>query len=341
MPAASKEKVQLPTVSLREARPFLDAAKAAGCDTRALLEQFALDENSVSSGRNLVAAAVMYDLVDALASASGDPYCGANLGANQPLSQLLSIEDIEPSMSVGDFLLAVCLQKFDSVNSVEFCLKTEGNRSEFRAVRITDGGRKPAHVDAYGAASLVALLRQSGGGQVWDGRQVLVRVCDTRVLPKQYFGVRVSQQTDNLGFSVSFPTAWLLQPVAIPKPDQTRKTNELEAKSIDDPLPALQSILSTHLQEPGLDSERVAQLCGIGSRTLMRRLSEQGTTLKRELDQLRRGRAELALTSTSDPVHHIGASLGYPDPTVFARAFRRWTGMTPTEFRRASTTHEN
>ena len=87
------------------------------------------------------------------------------------------------------------------------------------------------------------------------------------------------------------------------------------------------------MHEPGLDAEHVAHLCGISKRTLVRRLAELDTSLKHELDQLRRDHAQQMLTEGTNSIAHVGDRLGYPDPTVFTRAFKRWTGVTPREFR--------
>ena len=53
------------------------------------------------------------------------------------------------------------------------------------------------------------------------------------------------------------------------------------------------------------------------------------------LDDTRSQIAKQLLHDTRSPVSRIAASLGYRDPTVFTRAFRRWTGLTPRQFRAA------
>ena len=110
---------------------------------------------------------------------------------------------------------------------------------------------------------------------------------------------------------------------------------------VSDMLTALRHIFDAHLHEPGLDGERIAHLCGVSKRTLYRRLSEQGTSLKQELDQLRLDKASTALIAGERSVADIGASLGYHDPSVFTRTFRRWTGKSPSEYRTSESVHEH
>jgi AraC-like DNA-binding protein len=71
-------------------------------------------------------------------------------------------------------------------------------------------------------------------------------------------------------------------------------------------------------------------------RTLGRRLQASGTTFQRLLDDTRRDFAQQLLRDTRVTVTQVAAALGYDDPTVFTRAFTRWTGRTPSRFRAAA-----
>jgi AraC-like DNA-binding protein len=77
----------------------------------------------------------------------------------------------------------------------------------------------------------------------------------------------------------------------------------------------------------------VARRIGLHPRTLGRRLKDGGTTFQALLDETRLQLARQLLHDTRAPVARIADSLGYRDPTVFTRAFRRWTGLTPRDFR--------
>lgn len=77
----------------------------------------------------------------------------------------------------------------------------------------------------------------------------------------------------------------------------------------------------------------VARQLGLHERTLGRRLQASGTTFQRLLDETRLDIARQLLRDTRVPVARVAAALGYGDPTVFTRAFARWTGRTPSRFR--------
>jgi AraC-like DNA-binding protein len=74
-----------------------------------------------------------------------------------------------------------------------------------------------------------------------------------------------------------------------------------------------------------------AQL-GTSERTLRRRLTEAGTSFEQLLENLQRERAEALLKGTY-PIREIALAVGFSDPSAFSRAFKRWTGKTPSEAR--------
>lgn len=79
--------------------------------------------------------------------------------------------------------------------------------------------------------------------------------------------------------------------------------------------------------------ENIADDLHMAPRTLRRRLAELGASYHGIVEQLRRGLAMEWLATTPRSVDDIAAALGYSDPSNFGRAFRRWTGQSPTAWR--------
>ena len=78
---------------------------------------------------------------------------------------------------------------------------------------------------------------------------------------------------------------------------------------------------------------RLAQSLGMSDRTLARRLAEDDLTPAGLVDDLRRQLADRYLAERAFPLGRITYLLGYSDLSAFTRAFRRWTGRTPSEWR--------
>jgi len=83
----------------------------------------------------------------------------------------------------------------------------------------------------------------------------------------------------------------------------------------------------------------VSALCAqlhLSSRSLKRKLRQQGTSFMELRDQARRRDGQRLLESRTLPIEEISARLGYSDPANFTRAFRRWTGESPSASRARS-----
>jgi len=72
---------------------------------------------------------------------------------------------------------------------------------------------------------------------------------------------------------------------------------------------------------------------GVPVRTLNRRLAEQGTSVSALRDEVRRDTACHLLAHGGKTAGEVGRLLGYTEPAAFTRAFRRWTGLGPAQWR--------
>jgi AraC-like DNA-binding protein len=92
----------------------------------------------------------------------------------------------------------------------------------------------------------------------------------------------------------------------------------------------------TDMLRHGVPSQSgVARHFGMSERTLQRRLKEEGVVFQALLDQTRRELAELYLREPRLAVYEVAMLVGYSEPSAFYRAFRRWTGRTPEQYRAA------
>lgn len=90
------------------------------------------------------------------------------------------------------------------------------------------------------------------------------------------------------------------------------------------------------LKEKCTLAEAASQL-GIHSRTLNRRLQAEDTTFRAEVAKAGYLMARQFLTESSSSINDIAASVGYASTSGFAHAFKRWSGMTPSEWRKHPT----
>ncbi|MNJ40779.1 HTH-type transcriptional regulator VirS [compost metagenome] len=78
--------------------------------------------------------------------------------------------------------------------------------------------------------------------------------------------------------------------------------------------------------------EVASQLC-MSKRTLQRRLSELNVEFNELVEEVRQARALDLVRHSSLSLTEIAMRLGYYEASSFTRAFRRWTGLTPRDYR--------
>lgn len=151
-------------------------------------------------------------------------------------------------------------------------------------------------------------------------------------LPAMHF-----QQTLN---QICMPASYL--EIALPLADpmafqQALAQCELErvrfSRSISDILQRVKSelVLLPYQGYPAL--EQVAEKLDMSGRTLKRRLQDVGCSFLQALDEVKQQDAIRLLEHAELDIQQVASTLGYENPTNFSRAFKKWTGKTPSEYK--------
>jgi AraC-like DNA-binding protein len=129
----------------------------------------------------------------------------------------------------------------------------------------------------------------------------------------------------------------------LPLPEASRPTAQLCHRMCDELIARRRgrSSLTAHTrfllaQSPGtlLSQDEVASDMHMSTRTLRRRLAEEGAQFRDLLDEVRIEQATQRLLAGMT-VSQVANQLGYSEPSVFIRAFKNWTGSSPGEYVRA------
>ncbi|MAM62210.1 AraC family transcriptional regulator [Maritimibacter sp. UBA3975] len=90
------------------------------------------------------------------------------------------------------------------------------------------------------------------------------------------------------------------------------------------------------LHKGALSMDKSARALGMSRQTLYRRLKDEGVTFAEIHDQLRERMARDYLTARKVSVNETAYLLGFSEASSFVRAFKRWTGKSPTAYRDAT-----
>jgi AraC-like DNA-binding protein len=95
----------------------------------------------------------------------------------------------------------------------------------------------------------------------------------------------------------------------------------------------VREVLTQRLAHGEPSQEDVADLLNMSARTLQRKLADGGITYKEILDETRRALALAYLSAPRHSVSDVTYLLGFSAGSSFTRAFRRWTGQSPSDWR--------
>ena len=102
-------------------------------------------------------------------------------------------------------------------------------------------------------------------------------------------------------------------------------------------LEVLQALLTAgkpgRLYRKLVEGEEIAGMVHMNERTMRRKLEGEGTSFGEILDDVRASLASEYLKTTKMTTEDIASLVGFSDAANFRRAFRRWTGKAPKEFR--------
>ena len=81
------------------------------------------------------------------------------------------------------------------------------------------------------------------------------------------------------------------------------------------------------------NQQQIAQSLNVSNRTLQRKLKEEGTSFMHLLQDTRLQLARKYLNQPSRSIIETAYLLGFSEPSTFSRAFKRWTGQAPADYR--------
>ncbi|MEM9463319.1 MAG: AraC family transcriptional regulator [Myxococcota bacterium] len=99
-------------------------------------------------------------------------------------------------------------------------------------------------------------------------------------------------------------------------------------------LPRIREAIADNARRGEYRAEPLAKRMGMSLRTLERHVRAQGQSVRRLLDEARQAHAQRLLSNPRLGIDEVASRVGYSAESAFRRAFKRWSGMSPAQFRR-------
>jgi len=332
--------VRTPMISLNAATGLIEAISASRGDPDQILHAVGLDRSTLSDPHGFLPFADFTRLLQEAARRTGDDCFGLHFGEQfQPknIGPLVYVVLNSPTMAVA----------FD--NAVRYLkVHNEGARVTFTYdatsayLRQSLLGVAADDVRQHSEYSMVVALNtlRLMAGSRWSPREMQfahqapvhtaehVRIfgaplsfgCDTNtlVIERAFIDKQVPAADERL------------YPILRRYLDRVVKEMPREDRTLS----SIREVIGHSIREGDPKLDDVARKVTMSTRTLQRRLKEQGVDFKSLVDDTRR---RFSLNYLADPVHtpaEIAYLLGYSEVSAFNRAFKRWTGTTPSSYRR-------
>lgn len=279
-------------------------------------------------------AEALWVAADALA---GDPLLGLKVGSQVRYSTYSTFGHVVvTSKTVEDALRAVCDLGYYVGGAARFHMVQEGARCTIVHEPRTGAMRAEA---VRAEAVLLPFVRFTN----WAAPGVAA----LKVQLMRESGDHASHFEEAFGVPVHFgqpshAITWNAAALARPMADANPALNDMLRQHLKDELKQDASLAARveGLLVGAIEGGSVLQIAGVASafgfseRSLQRALTQEDASFRDLQTAARRKVAEQALRQSAESVASLADRLGYSEPAAFVRAFRRWTGHTPSRWRK-------
>lgn len=334
-----------PTVLARLAGLVLRAAQARGADTARLLAGLDVAVDRLDEPDARMTLADETTLWDRAALMTDDPCFGLKAAT---LLRPGTFDVLDYAVRTAPDLLGA-LQRLARYNRLvhdvaQFDVREEDTQVHVRHGFETPGQRPSPQASDFTLASLLVVASQMSGQPVHALAVHLDHAAPADTGPyRELFGVEPVFGAGRNELVLDAGTLKQALPAADPALSRivAAHADHLLARQGDRPGgrvgPQVRRLVAERLPQGLPTLTDLAGILHISERSLQRRLEEEGLSYSRLVDQVRK---ELALQYVGDrhlALGEVAYLLGFSEPSAFHRAFRRWTGATPTAARRQAT----
>jgi len=320
---------------------LLDAIAARGGSPERVLEAAGLRASDIADPDHWVDLEKLVTLDDAAAREMGDDGFGLKVGLSYDPNSLGVLAYAVLNAPIVD----TALRNFERyghthMEGAHIVLETRGEECRF-GYHISVGSRELRRQHAEGACAMGVQLMRRLIGSDWRPQRVLFghrKPADVSE-HERIFDAPLAFDQD-VSCALVFAASDLQRPVLgadhrlLPIVQRFLDDAPASSATSDAWLRDVRAQIARATCDGHPELERISRRLGMGGRTLQRRLAERGLVWKTLVEEVRRELALRYLNEATLPLTQVAFLLGYSELSAFYRAFRRWTGSTPAEYRR-------
>lgn len=328
-----------PMVSVQVARALVDRLREQGLPLGKLLARADIKPSRLEDVNDHVPLRSYVALFEAAADLAKDPLLGLSLSATAGPETLGAVGFLFVSSdTLGHGLANLCRYVSAVQDATDNAVEVEGELATI-TYQIRDDRISPRRQDAeYSLGVILRLIRAYASGRcdpvevhLEHGPKVPRRSYEHAFACPVFFGqtrnavVLKAADLDIRSVALSDALADILEAQLR---DRIEFKNRME--SVGDRVAG--ALTPTSIQQK-VSFGHLAQDMRISPSTLYRRLSSENKSFQRLLDDRREALAKRLLANSRMSIAEVASALGYAENASFTRAFRRWTNLSPREFR--------
>ncbi len=343
MRATASQDLGLPSIYLHLLAELL---RSTGVDEQALLMRVGLDPARLRSPELRVSQPQASEFMTRAIIESGEPGLGILLAGELklPLHGALGTA-VMSSKTLGEALDLMTRYLTLRSPSVRVERHQEGGQAVFRVLCSNDLGPLQGFALDATVFCCVALGTQMLGARI-EGAYVRRRGPEPGYFQRFQHRIPVPVQYQSADDAIVIPAQYLDAPLKF-SDEQLAAASRAQCEEALHKLTrdagfstrVRRVIETSHPFPPKL--ARVASTLFVSERTLKRRLHEEECSFQALVDEVRLERAGELLQGTTMNLSQIADALGYADAANFTRAFKRWTGVSPSLFRSQNAADES
>jgi len=329
-----------PMISVAATVGLIETIEAAGGSPDQILQTCGVNRSILSKPEGFIPCSIFAEILREAAKATGDDCFGLHFGERfdpKNIGPLVYVALNSPTIGAGIENVRRYLHVYNS--SASWFFTTEENRGYIRYLLNHSGTTPLRQSNEHGMVIVLNALRMMVGS-VWSPLEVqfeheepaqtsehqrifrapVLFGCETNALV-------VGRDLIDRAVPAADPQLYKIMKHYL---DQILSTMPRE----DEFVASIRKAIAESMRDGDPTLARVAKKLAKGARTLQRQLKDYGFEFKKLVDDTRRRLSLIYLKDDTHTLTEIAFLLGYSELSAFNRAFKRWTGSTPLDYRR-------
>mgnify|MGYP001820262470 FL=1 len=334
----STSKIEVSVTVLNQMFLYLDSLDV---DIDEFLRSLGLDPQSIRSPDTYIPIETYLRIQDEAAVYTGDPYFGLHMG-----------EYAEPgSWSILGYMMMNCSTLAEAFEKSTRYQRIIGNlitgeaNLRFNKIKVVlftppHAPEMSRHCFEATISSSVRMMRSLTGVEL-DPIQVTFTYSEPESTAEYERVFRCPVLFGQKQNSLTIPLSSVFTPIKLPNPELLAYFENYAQEFLaeldrqNEYTSAVTKIILANLDDEDLTIKKIAREMSVSVRTLQNRLSDEGVVFSDLLQEIREKLAKKYLRENYT-VENITYLLGFSEPSSFRKSFKRWSGVTPRQFRETS-----